>query len=217
MNWKLTAIRYARSVLPENMIFAGGNPEKTRPISFVIYDVEVEGKHILVDPGCDTMPGFVMEDYVLPLDALKTQGITPELVSDVIITHAHHDHIDCVRHFPNSVIHVQKLEAQRGNAYLKDCLHVETFEDEALVADCVKVKKIGGHSVGSCVVELDAEDKTWVIAGDECYSYDCLNLQIPTGSSCCPENSRKFVEEYVREEYWVLLCHDPDTITGPII
>ena len=216
MNWKLTAIRYARSVLPENMIFAGGNPEKTRPISFVMYDVEVEGKHILVDPGCDTMPGFVMEDYVLPLDALKTMGITPELVSDVIITHAHHDHIDCVRHFPNSVVHIQREEAKIGAKYLQEIKQVELFDDEVTVAGCVRVRKIGGHSLGSCVVELDTGDKTWVIAGDECYSYDCLNLQIPTGSSRCPENSKKFIEEYAREGYRVLLCHDPDTSTGPV-
>lgn len=217
MNWKLTAIRYARSVLPENMVFAGGNPEKSRPISFVMYDIEIGGRHILVDPGCDTMPGFVMEDYVLPLDTLKVLGITPELVSDVIITHAHHDHIDCVRHFPESVIHIQEAEAQRGSAYLKCCNKVETFEDNTLVAGCVRVRKIGGHSIGSCVVELEREEEIWVIAGDECYSYDCLNLQIPTGSSHCPENSKQFVEQYARKPYRVLLCHDPDTVTGPIV
>ena len=140
MNWKLTAIRYARSVLSEKMIFSLGAPEKTRPISFVMYDIEVDGRHILVDPGCDTMPGFVMEDYVLPLDALKAQGITPKQVSDVIITHAHHDHIDAVRHFPDRGIHIQQAEALAGKKYLANNTRVETFEDSTVVAGCVLVR-----------------------------------------------------------------------------
>lgn len=217
MNWKLTAIRYARSVLSEKMIFSLGAPEKTRPISFVMYDIEVDGRHILVDPGCDTMPGFVMEDYVLPLDALKAQGITPKQVSDVIITHAHHDHIDAVRHFLDSVIHIQQAEALAGKKYLANNTRVETFEDSTVVAGCVRVRKIGGHSIGSCVVELDRGEEIWVIAGDECYSYDCLKLQIPTGSSCCLEKSKQFVEQYAGKPYRVLLCHDPDTYTGRIV
>ena len=217
MDWELTAIRYAKSTLAHSNVFVGGDPEIKLPISFVMYDIEVGGRHILVDPGCDTMPGFVMEDYVLPLDALKQQGITPELVSDVIITHAHHDHIDCVRHFPDSVIHIQQAEALAGKKYLANNTRVETFEDSTVVAGCVRVRKIGGHSIGSCVVELDRGEEIWVIAGDECYSYDCLNQQIPTGSSCCPEKSKQFVEQYARKPYRVLLCHDPDTVTGPIV
>jgi glyoxylase-like metal-dependent hydrolase (beta-lactamase superfamily II) len=217
MDWELTAIRYAKSTLAHSNVFVGGDPEIKLPISFVMYDIEVGGRHILVDPGCDTMPGFVMEDYVLPLDALKQQGITPELVSDVIITHAHHDHIDCVRHFPDSVIHIQNAEALAGRKYLTGNTQVELFEDSVMVAGCVRVRKIGGHSIGSCVVELERGEEIWVIAGDECYSYDCLNQQIPTGSSCCPEKSKQFVEQYARKPYRVLLCHDPDTVTGPIV
>ena len=217
MDWKLMAVRYARSTLEESNVLAGGDPEKKLPISFVMYDITVDGRHILVDPGCDTMPGFAMEDYVLPLDALKQVGITPDMVSDVIITHAHHDHIDCVRNFPNSVIHIQQEEALAGKKYLENNRRVEPFEESVTVAGCVRVRKIGGHSVGSCVVELDREGLTWVIAGDECYSYDCLNRQIPTGSSCCPEKSKQFIEQYAREPYRVLLCHDPDTDTGPVV
>lgn len=39
-------------------VFHGGNAEKKYPIAFIMFYIE-SGKHrIIVDPGCDTMPGL---------------------------------------------------------------------------------------------------------------------------------------------------------------
>lgn len=54
----LKAIKYGETVLAEDLIFEGGRPDKCRPISLTIYLLITTSRIILVDAGCDTMPGF---------------------------------------------------------------------------------------------------------------------------------------------------------------
>ena len=62
---KLIQLKYADSVLSEKLIFKGGSPEKFRPITFMIYLIDIGSRKVLVDEGCDTMPGFEMKNYIL--------------------------------------------------------------------------------------------------------------------------------------------------------
>ena len=212
--WTLTAIRYAESVLAENLILSGGDPDRKWPISFVFFYIRQGGKHILVDPGCDTMPGFEMKNYVLPLDALVQQGIQPERITDVIVTHGHHDHMDAIRHFPHSVLHMQAQAYESGKRYVPAGMQVELYEEGKDITPEIHIQTIGGHAKGSSVVILDDAPEKTVICGDECYSMQNLLKRIPTGSSCCPERSRYFVETFSGPQYRPLLCHDPSLQTG---
>ena len=77
--------------------------------------------------------------------------------------------------------------------------------------DGVEVIKIGGHSIGSCIVEVDAGEKTYVITGDECYSRRCLDEHICAGAPYSVENNQKFIEKYSdTDKYVSLVSHDPD-------
>ena len=102
----ITPIVYGRSVLPESMIFQNGAEDAFRPLLFMIYLIKAENRLILSDAGCETMPGFDMQDFIGPVKALDHIGIKPEDITDVVITHAHHDHIECVSRFQNAVIYV---------------------------------------------------------------------------------------------------------------
>lgn len=210
--WELTAIPYAESDLPEKMAFSGGREDQTHPIVFVIYCIRLGDRTVLVDPGCDTLPGFQMRSFILPVEALAQKGITPESVTDIIITHAHHDHIDAVRHFPGSTVHIQRGEYAAGRRYIPESCPVNLFEDSTLIADRIRVERVGGHTHGSCVVCLPGEDITWVLCGDECYLQESLEKQLPVGSSKNPEKSRAFVKKYANPKYRVLVCHDPRSL-----
>ena len=205
---EIIPIEYGKSVLPESMIFQGGAEDKFRPIVFMVYLIKTENKQILVDAGCETMPGFDMRDFIGPVKALEKMNIKPEDITDVIITHAHHDHIECVSRFKNAVIYIQRDEYESGKGYFAEGMSINLFSDEVQICSCVKAVKIGGHSMGSCIVEITDDDNKYVIAGDECYLRECLDKKIPTGSSSCLEKSREFIEKYSGEEYKVLLCHD---------
>ena len=205
---EIIPINYGKSVLPESMIFENGAENKLRPMIFRIYLLKTENRLILADAGCKTMPDFDMKDFIGPINALKNIGITPDEITDVIITHAHHDHIECAKYFKNAAIYIQKDEYEAGNGYLTESLNIRTFEEEMLICDGIKAVKIGGHSKGSSIVEITDSYKKYIIAGDECYIRECLTKQIPTGISCNPGKSYAFIQKYGKCGYTVLLCHD---------
>lgn len=205
---EIIPINYGKSVLPENMIFQNGAEDKVRPIVFMVYLIKTENRLILADAGCETMPGFVMTDFIGPVKALENIGISPEEITDLIITHAHHDHIECAKHFKNAVIYIQKDEYEAGKGYLSENLDIRTFDEEMLICDGIKAVKIGGHSKGSSIVEITDSDNKYIISGDECYVRECLTKQIPTGVAYDLQKSRSFIQKYSRGEYTVFLCHD---------
>lgn len=207
-NIKIIPIEYGKSVLAESWIFENGAENKFRPIVFMVYLLKNENRLILVDAGCETMPGFDMTEFIGPIKALNNIGIAPEEITDLIITHAHHDHIECVSYFKNAVIYIQKDEYEAGKGYFTEGLDIQTFDEEMQICGGVKAVKIGGHSKGSSIVEITDSDKKYIIAGDECYMRDCLTKQIPTGISYNPEKSRTFIQKYGNGGYTVLLCHD---------
>lgn len=115
---KIIPVVYGKSVLPEKMIFINGRKDHFRKIVFKVYLVKTEEKLILVDAGCETMPGFVMENFVGTPQALKSINIDPEQITDVLITHSHHDHIECVKYFKNALIHIEENEYKSGKGYI---------------------------------------------------------------------------------------------------
>lgn len=206
---EIIPVDYAKSTLPESWVFLKGDKDVKVPIIFRVYLLKTEDRLILVDAGCVTMPDdFAMSDFIGPRKALAGIGISPEEITDVILTHHHHDHIECVKDYKNAVIYIQKDEYEKGKHYFGAEQTVLTFDEEMQICDGVKAIKIGGHSVGSSIVEIAGEDKPTIIAGDECYSRQCLIKKIPTGMSPNPEVSKAFVEKYGSDEYNVLLCHD---------
>lgn len=205
---EIIPIEYGRSVLAESMIFQGGAEDIFRPIVFMIYLLKVQDRLILADAGCETMPGFDMHDFIGPVKALEKMNIKPEDITDVIITHSHHDHVECVSRFKNAVIYIQRDEYESGRRYFSEGMSVRLFDDEIQICPDVKAIKIGGHSKGSCIVEIAENREKYIIAGDECYMRECLDKRIPTGSSYCPKKSREFIEKYSGSEYTVMLCHD---------
>lgn len=206
--FEIIPVEYGKSVLSESMVFTNGAEDKFRPIVFMIYLIKTDNKLILADAGCVTMPGFEMEDFIGPVKALENMGISAEDITDVIITHAHHDHIECVSEFKNACVYIQKDEYENGKTYFADGMNVKTFDDEVCVVPNLRVVKIGGHSKGSCIVEITDGDDVTILAGDECYMRDCLLKKIPTGCSVCPEKSAEFIEKYSDKKYKVLLCHE---------
>ena len=205
---EILTVRYGESTLPETMIFINGREGEVRDIVFNVFLIKTEAKLILVDAGCETMPGFDMKNFIGPIKALENINISAEDITDVVITHSHHDHIECVKYFKNAVIHIEDGEFEAGKSFIPDDFKLNIFKDVFEICDGVKIIKIGGHSKGSCIVEIEKGDRTFVITGDECYLRECLTKKIPTGSSGNPDASAAFIEKYSDSKYTVLLCHD---------
>lgn len=199
---------FGRSVLPESWVFEGGDAAKNVPINFDIYLIRSGERLIAVDAGCVTMPGFVMQDFVGTVNALTANRVSPLDVTDVFITHSHHDHTECIGEFKNATFYIQSAEYEKCKCRFLPDSKIRCFEDEIEIMEGIRGIKIGGHSRGSSILEVEAECKTLVFAGDECYSSRCLSERILTGKSYSRENSYKFLKKYTDKKYHVYLAHD---------
>jgi glyoxylase-like metal-dependent hydrolase (beta-lactamase superfamily II) len=217
MELSLYCLKYGASVLSENMVFLGGSKEKVIPISFAIYFIQVGDRKILVDAGCDTMPGFEMKEFYSPAFVLRTMRLTADEITDVIITHAHHDHIEAIKHFRNAVVHITEEEYLNGKKYIPDNMPVNVFKDKYVIAPQITIIKWGGHSIGSSIVEIKMEDTIHILAGDECYTNGCIDRKIPTGCYYNLDKSRSFIKNYSNKKYRVHTCHDISLKTEKIL
>ena len=206
---KIIPIVYGKTTLPERMIFEGSTSELERPIVLRVYLIETEGRRILVDAGCDTMPGFVLTDFLGPVRALAEVGVAPSDITDVILTHHHHDHIDGIRHFTHARVYLCRDEYETASKHLSGIDDLVLFDERIEVCECVTAIRVGGHTRGSSIVSVIEDGREYIISGDECYMRECLEKKIPTGISVSPERSRAFIEEYSKEKYTVLVSHEP--------
>lgn len=204
----ITRITYGETELPESMVISGGDKDKKVPIILSFFLIQTGERNILVDAGSEDMPGFVLKNFSTPVTALEKRGIPAQDITDVIITHAHYDHAQGVKCFPDARVWVQQQEYARAPHYFEKNPNLITFREQATVAKGIRAVKIGGHTTGSCVVECEAEGKIYVLCGDECYSRYNLLRRIPSASSKCPEISKAFIEKYTRDPYICFLCHD---------
>ena len=212
---ELFCIKYAESTLREDLALLGGSADKQIPITFCVYLIKADDRNILVDAGCDTMPGFVMRKFFSPAFLLRQLDITSDEIDDVVITHAHHDHIEAINHFKNATVHITSAEYELGKRHIPEEMAVHTFDGEFSLTPCVRVVEWGGHSKGSAIVEILIDDLTVVLAGDECYTNENIEKKIPTGTSENPEKSREFVEKYSGQR--VFTCHDKILKTEKVI
>ena len=57
---KIIRIDYGKSTLDECAVYEGGSRKDSIPILFSVFLIVTEERHILIDAGCETMPGFEM-------------------------------------------------------------------------------------------------------------------------------------------------------------
>ena len=208
---EIIRLKYADSWIQESWVFEGGDEAKMVPIVLSVFLVKNGSRNILVDAGCETMPGLKTANFDGTVTALEKLGILPQDITDVVITHAHHDHIECVKYFEQAEIYIQNEEYERGKKYIPEHFSVHLFEEECQIAEGVRTVKIGGHTRGSCVVEVTQGSARYVLCGDECYTFYNLKNKVATGSSFYKKKSEEFIRKYGSGEYICLLCHDMET------
>ena len=124
---RLTAFEYGESELPERMVFQNGTESIKVPIALLFFLIEDDSRKILVDTGCDTMPGFPLFAFRKPVDVLERYGVKRHEITDVLITHAHHDHIDGLHYYPQANrIYTGKGSSPFGKIYRQQrkCVYI---------------------------------------------------------------------------------------------
>lgn len=214
---EITAFKYAESGMATRFAFAGGEARRTITVAWLFFLVRVAGRNILVDTGVGSLrtilrAGFFPRRRVAPRRLLRAHGLEPGDIDEVVVTHAHFDHVADLELYPRAIIHAQKEEAGVFGPALKDPGRVATFEESTILHGCLELRRWGGHTKGSSIVLFEPCGLGHVLGGDECYVLENLERGIPTGNSVDPARSAAFVEEFRKPRYRVWLSHEPSII-----
>ena len=107
------AIKYGRHERRAAENYIGGDPHDVQePIDFYVWAITGPHGTVVVDTGFDeTMAQKRARKIIKPVgEGLKTLGLAPESVSNVIVTHLHYDHTGNYDLFPNARYHLQDEE-----------------------------------------------------------------------------------------------------------
>lgn len=112
--YTIQAIRYATAKdVPASMLVVGAPKEETLEIAMVVWLVRGGGRNVLFDSGFHRekwFTSFPTVDYLRPDEAVALAGVKPEEVTDVVVSHAHWDHVGGVDLFPKATVWIQRQE-----------------------------------------------------------------------------------------------------------
>ena len=201
-SYSIDAIRYATvPQFPLRALVMGAPESEKLDIAMVVWLIRGSGKVILFDTGFHRekwMKQFTVTDYVRPDEALRAAGVPPETVTDVVISHAHWDHMGGIDLFPQATVWIQKDEfayytgaawqpgGRHGGIDPEDIavlVHLNT-EGRLRLVDGDDVEILPGlraytgarHTFASQYVRVDGEAPV-VLASDNCYLYRNLEAR----------------------------------------
>ena len=113
-DYSIQAIRYGVSPgVPVGALVVGGPMDEKVDVDFVVWLIRGGGHNVLFDSGFHRERWFKqwkVTDYLRPDEAVKLAGVKPEDVTDIVISHAHWDHMGGIDLFPKATIWIQKDE-----------------------------------------------------------------------------------------------------------
>jgi glyoxylase-like metal-dependent hydrolase (beta-lactamase superfamily II) len=200
--YEVYAVRFAHVPYAESSLVAGAAKGPQVDIAFTIWPIvdASSGRVILVDAGFyrdKFMASWKPQDYVRPSVALQSGlNITPDRVTDIIVTHSHWDHFDGADLFPNATIWIQKAEfdyyldpagtvRNRGGLDTEDAPMLAKLNaagrvrlvdgDNKEVLPGVRVYTGGKHTFESQFVGVTTSEGTLILASDNAYLYKNLD------------------------------------------
>ena len=199
--YTIRAIRYATiHDFPLSDLVIGAPGNKKIDVAMIVWLIEGGGHTILFDAGfhldrVKSLDEFHIADYLAPDAAVKLAGVDPGAVTDVIISHAHWDHLDGIDLFPKATIWIQKAEfeyytgaawqpgGQSDGIYPQDAIELVRRNtlgqvrllngDDAPILPGIRAYTGSRHTFASQYIRV-AGDPAFVLASDNCYLYENL-------------------------------------------
>ena len=208
-------------------------------ISINVFMFKLAGRLFLVDTGSgDLFPaGFGGK----LLQSLAAAGVHPEEVTDILLTHAHDDHMGGLVHngvlaFPNATVHVGKADVaffqDRSNAvkahygmnyfddYFASLKHyvdagkVQTFEGTTVIVPGISATVHPGHTPGSAFFTVESAGQKIVFVGDIIHVGE---VQFPEPAITITYDVDRKQAAQVREAAFAMFAHDGTLIAIPHI
>jgi len=195
--YSIEAIRYGtiRDFPASELVIGAPETEKV-DIAMIVWLIRGGGHNVLFDSGfhrekwLKEFPSFA--DYLRPYRVVKLAGVAPDEVTDVVISHAHWDHMGGIDLFPKATVWIQKQEFAyyTGDAWQPGGMHggIDPEDVEALVRINTegRLRLVDGddreilpgiraytgarHTFASQYLRVDGA-APFVLASDNCYLY----------------------------------------------
>ncbi len=195
--YSIQALRYATIPgFPVSELVMGAPKNEKLDIAMVIWLIRGAGHNILFDSGFHREKWFkeyTIADFLRPDELVKSAGVPPSEITDVIISHAHWDHLGGIDLFPKAIIWIQKDEFRyyTGDAWqaggnhggidpedVEELVRLNTEGRLRLVDGDVQeilpgIRAFTGarHTYASQYLRVDTNGTPFIFASDNCYLY----------------------------------------------
>ncbi|WP_026150870.1 N-acyl homoserine lactonase family protein [Streptomyces prunicolor] len=204
--YEVFAVRYSTRTATRSELFHGyplyGEPDADTPFDYFFWVARNASRTVVIDCGYEATVGVRRKRplTITPADALAEFGIAVADVPQLIVTHAHFDHIGNVPDFSAAEIIMSRSELDfwRGayGQHLQFKAFVEPNEVEHLVsaaeagrvtaigtqhspAPGIETVVVGGHTPGQAVVIVSTADGPCVLASDAVHLYEEIERDRP--------------------------------------
>jgi len=189
--WKIYGIRYTvQPSRPGHMTFMFGSPEEeTGGLDYYSWVLVSNDRAIVVDTGAaEAKVKRLGRDWLAPpTEALKRLGVDPAHVEDVILSHAHWDHVGDLAAYPKAHFHMNDLEMESITGpdmtyhVLREPYHgdeaqqiaglvydnrLSFLQGDGAFAPGIDYTLIGGHSAGQIALTVQTDRGPVILATD---------------------------------------------------
>ena len=210
--YEVWAVRFATlPSFPVTGLVAGADRSRRMDIAMMVWLLsDGSGRRVLVDAGFHRrkfLDRWHPQDYRQPSEAIASAGVRPEDITDIIITHVHWDHLDGVDLFPNARVWIQRAEYRyyvaadgtpRNTAIDPDnAAELRALQrsgrlrlvdgDAREIMPGITVYTGGQHTRASQYVGVRTAAGTVVLASDNLYLYENLELRAPIAQTLDPK------------------------------
>lgn len=201
--WDVYVLEYARSHQQPWVDLIAGMSQAGAvdlPFSFIL---ALQGQRkVLIDTGFmqdEKSSGFSRQfgipNWISPVRMVAEMGIKADEITDIVVTHAHFDHMGSIAEFPNAQIHIQKSELlcwyeavalPRRFSHLTAIIDPENLRacldasiehrvtlvdgDKDNILPGIHVRIASGHTIGQQFVMIETGQGRRVISGDCLYN-----------------------------------------------
>jgi len=205
-NYQVAIVKYGERSTRRSDVYLNhhiyGRSDGPIDMDYFFWVVRNGSRTVVVDTGFSRHGGQVRNRTfgIDPARAYAALGVDPEAAPDVVVTHAHYDHIGNLGIFPRSTVVIAQREydfwtsplGQRGQFHYSvedDEIaalvtadrdgRMQTFDGTLDLAPGITLVELGGHTPGLSVVLVSTDEGTVLLASDAMHYYEELDADMP--------------------------------------